>query len=263
MVKYFILSLLLIYNLGFASIFIGVSYDGEFVRIDTELGQAVQVRTDLPPGLNSLAQAPNGKYYCDSYNEGFFEIDPYTGDTQYYTNLSDFADYPIRAMAFNSNNELFVCRVKSNHELGVIDLENSTFRKISNFTDTGGCQGLDFSPTGVLYGTALGKIFTIDTETGETFQVGNSNVPILTSVYSIAFTPDGRLFAFGSDYNNDNKEREYIFVEVDVSTGLAIPGTRIEAPDLDIRGIAYVVPEPLSIILMTAGGILIRKRIKV
>lgn len=234
-------------------------FDGEFIHIDTELGQVFQIRNDLPTELNSIAMAPNGKYYCDSYDWGLFEIGPYNGDTQYCTNLRDFTTYPIRAMAFDSNNNLFVCRVKSSHKLGIIDIEEGTFNKIPYFR--GGCQGLDFSPSGVLYGVARGQIFTIDTETGEPFQVGDSDEIIFSSVSSIAFTPEGRLFAFGSDYNYDNKELDNAFVEVDLSTGLAIAETRIDVPDyLDIRGIAYVVPEPFSFMLISLGGILIKKK---
>jgi WD40 repeat protein len=237
-------------------LFCAVGFNGTFAVIDAGTGEISGARTDLPLSLQSIAVSPSGTYYTinyfDSVPTGIWTLDPRTGDTDFLMHPQSI--YPIRGMAFSPDGKLYVTRESYSFALGIINLENGSYRTVGGLSgDNIQADGLDFSPDGQLYGTVGGKLYTIDITNGYMHQVGTGR--FLESSFSLAFTPDGDLYATGYDFGSTYPNYSYAFVQVDPLTGNRI-GEAISLPGAD-RGLAYI-PEPMAVLLFGLSGIMLR-----
>ena len=244
------------------TLFFAVGFNGEFTHIDSELGQVAPTGTSNVGRLQALATSTDGSFYTIKYASvtpgGLYSIDPWTGEATWLFQGGHL--YPIRGMAMSPGGSLYVTETPFAGEqyLGVLDVSDGSYQRINRVR--GGlfdqADGLDFSPSGVLYGTAGGQLYTINPSTARLSVVGTGD-RVVNVTFSIAFTPEGRLFAVGRDFDEDQTP---VFVEIDPLTGLRIRETF--PLDGDYRGLA-LVPEPTAALLGIAGvgvTVLFRRR---
>jgi hypothetical protein len=232
-------------------LFFAVGYHGQFTHIDPSIGEVPPTRNDLPDSLQALATSPNGICYTISYSSGLFVIDPFTGDTQYL--LRPKTQHPVRGMAFSPSGQLYVYvhLYLGLGYLGIVDVANGSYKQIGRiFGDNTQADGLDFSPDGTLYGTVGGKLYTIDLDDAEMHLVGNGE-QFLQSSFSLAFTPEGLLYATGYDFGSSYPDYKYAFVQVNPLTGARI-GEPIVLSGAD-RGLA-LVPESANTAPVSIAG---------
>jgi WD40 repeat protein len=238
--------------------FIAVGYNGQFTRIDTSIGEIPPTRNDLPYSLQEIAKSPKGIYYTINYFDspsGLWTIDPFTGGTKYLYRPNIV--YPVRGMAFSPSGKLYVTENSTSFYLGVLDITTGSYSRLGQMSgDNIQADGLCFSPNGQLYGTVGGMLYTINTGNGRMYRVGNGQ--FLQSSFALAFTPNGSLYATGYDYGSTYPDYKYAFVQVDPLTGSRI-GEPIQLSGAD-RGLAYVIPEPTTLLLLGLGAAIMRKR---
>ncbi len=220
-------------------LFFAVGYRGEFTHIDAARGQVAPSRDDLPLNLQAVAASSSGTYYAANYNEGFFSIDPFTGKTE---RLSwPGAPYDVYAMAFSPSGELYAIVDTVDLYLGKVNVGTGNYSVIGKLSgDSKSILGLDFSPDGVLFGVGEGKLYTINPATAKVTSVGNGEA-FLQYADSIAFTPDGALYAVGFEFGSGYPDYKWVFVQVDPLTGKRIGQTH--PLSISATGLAFI-PEP-------------------
>jgi hypothetical protein len=232
-------------------LFCAVGWFGEFTHIDASIGQVPPTRDDLPSRLQALAWSPSGDLYAGRFGD-LYTLDPLTGDTAHFLSIN----LEIRGMAFSSSGELYVTGGPSGtpDPLQIVDIGTGTYTDQGTlWGDVDECQGLAFSPGGQLYGIVphghtegTYDLFTIDLDDAETHLVGSYATANVNQ--SIAFTPDGSLYAVG----------ESQFAQLNPADG-SIVGP-VFGLSGDYRGLA-IVPEPGTILLVGLGGLaVLRKR---
>ena len=130
------------------------------------------------------------------------------------------------------------------HDLYTIDVSSGVGTHIGV---TGiGVQGLDFSPTGVLYGWDIFTgLVTIDAATGAATDVNPAVGGLSYPIQTIGFAPDGTLYgAFNSLFT--------------MAFATGIPTLVGAGGYSDVRGIEFLaVPEPGSVALLALGLLVI------
>lgn len=236
-------------TIGEASI-IAVSWSPTNSRvygIDETTGVGELIGLSGFPRLNALAADGSGTLYSTvdygTFGAGdeLITIDPNTGAGTSIATL-DFGsiDPALRGLAFRpSDGVLFAVNNTGNDELFTIDIGTGVGTLIAD-QGTTGLQGIDFASDGTLYGwdNFLGLV-TVDTTTGLLTDV-NPTVGATAAIQSVVFGPDGTLYG----------ARNALYT-IDVGTGVTtIVGSGGYA---DVRGIAFLVPEPTMLALMGLG----------
>lgn len=190
---------------GDESLFLAVdTFSGGGVYLgDVVTGDAEQIGVAGFSPLNSLARSPDGVFYSSAQNgdlDRLITIDPETGEGTFVTDLDFGTNQPgVRAMAFSPRGELFVTRSGISNLLFRVDIYSGDVTLVGETTGVGGIQGIDFSPTGTLYGFAINRgLVVIDPDTAETTIVDPSHDGNW-DIQTIAFGPDGRLYGMGHE----------------------------------------------------------------
>ena len=233
---------------------IGVSWNSAnspVVQINETTGTGTTVGLSGFFGLNSLAIDNVGTLYSATDHIDatppllrLVKINPTTGAGTAGAILDFGAVQPaVRALAFSPQDVLYAINNTGppgqtvTHDLYTIDVNSGTGTFIGV---TGiGIQGLDFSPSGVLYGwdIFLGLV-TIDPATGVATDVNPAVGGLSFPIQTIAFSPNGVLYGA---YNS--------LFTIDISTGIPTPVG--SGGYTDVRGIEFLaVPEPGSAALL-------------
>jgi len=245
------LSLVLSASVNAASI-LGVSYEGDVIKIDQNTGVGTTIDSSGFFGLNSLADDSSGRFFSvtdPDASELLVGIEPETGSGSRVVNLLLGEGVSVRGLAFSPSDVLFAVtdNVLGNDqsELYTIDI-NTGIGTLIGSTEAG-IQGLAFSPNGTLYGWNVGSVglVTIDPLTGLATDI-NENVGGSANIQTIAFAPDGTLFG----------AHDSLFT-IDPTTGISAV---IGSGDYeDVRGIGFVledepksIPEPTSVLALLA-----------
>lgn len=234
---------------------LAVTWDGQCVRIDATNGVATVIGPTGRAGLNSIAVTPDGDFLTAndaSYGPArLWRIDPVLGTaTQVHNPFLN----NIRALGFGHDDQFYAIdnlNGSTSSRLYRLDLSvpqgNTAVRTLlSQLTYQGSniaVGALAVSPEGVLYAwRSLQGLVTIHPATGVITDVdGEWASP--EQVQTLAFAPDGRLFAL----------RNALY-EVDRETGRLTqvgPGF----PSLDIRGAEFLPQGPLKYCVSSANSI--------
>jgi hypothetical protein len=228
---------------------VGVSWEGDFFRIDNNTGFGTFVADTGFEHLNSMAIDASGKIYSSTdYYLGthhLITIDPLTG----LGTAGPAVSLDVRSMAFSPQGTLYAIHgpTGSNSILYTINKVTGASTLVGD-TGVGGIQGLEFSPTGVLYGYAVGYgsgigagLITIDPMSGIAHDVNPNVSGNADDIQTLAFGSDGKLYG----------AREKLFT-LNVSTGVQSLVGGIG--NYDIRGIGCIVPEPSTLIMLGMGA---------
>ena len=239
---------------------IGVSYsypDSPVVTIDETSGVFAEVGLSGFPCLNSMACDSSGIFYsvvngrtsgCIPY---LVTIDPRTGAGTLISMLNFGEVTPdVRGIAFSSHNVLFAINNTgpagglNRKDLYTIDMSSGigSFVGVMGFA---GIQGLDFSPSGTLYGWDVKYgLLTINSLTGVATDV-NPQMGGAGDIQTIVFAPDGTLYGAC-----------HALYTIDIETGAY---TLIGGGDyFDVRGIEFI-PEPSILLFLGLGSLIIRR----
>lgn len=224
---------------------IGVSWnntDSVISLIDENTGAGSQLGYSGFNKLNALARDESGHIYSCS-GADLIKIDSATGCGVHIATLKGIDS--IRGMAFSAEGVLYALhKAPSSCQLYTISVTDGTTQFIGNTSS--GIQELDFRSDGTLYGwdTSMGLV-TIDTATGATMDV-NPIVGGSVAVQALLFGPDDTLYG-----------ARYGLYTINPSSGaMSLIGS---GGYTDIRGIEFI-PEPCSFLLLTIGGIALRKQ---
>lgn len=208
---------------------------------------------------NSLAQDSHGNLYASSFNGSaenglVSRIDPQTGAPLQTFNAPTPGAGDIRGMGFSQSDVLFAAVNRNDihgsptlpDDLYEIDLTNQTTTRIGSI-GFNGVQGLDYSPSGLLYAWDVNDgLLIVNPVTGSAVDV-NSSIGGTGAIQSIVFAPDGRLFGASQQLYSINP-----------LTGAFTPIGVGNGPD--IRGIEWMVPEPSTLIISVSGLLLFSPR---
>ena len=177
--------------------FCAVGYDGEFAYIDPSVGQVGPTYTNTGYRFQSLAKSPDGTMYAGTTDSSIHTINPQTGEVGGL--VAQWSNSAFKGMAVSSDGQIYI---SSSYYFYAYDTKLDLFRNFGRIGGTVGtykCNGLAFSPDGVLYGIAsssssgIYKLVTIDLDT-----LTSSLVGYVEGIgASIVFTEDGSLFAVG------------------------------------------------------------------
>jgi hypothetical protein len=210
---------------------------------------------------NALAQDSHGNLYASSFNSTaenglVSRIDPHTGAPLQTFNAPTPGAGDIRGLGFNQSDVLFAAVNRNDihgsptlpDDLYEIDLVSQTTTRIGSM-GFNGVQGLDFSPSGLLYSwDVINGLLIVNPVTGAAVDV-NSSIGGTGAIQSIVFAPDGRLFGASQQLFSINPLTG-AFTAIGVGNGP------------DIRGIEWVVPEPSTLIISISGVLLFSPRFR-
>lgn len=224
------------------------SYNGvaRFYSIDTVTGVQTVISNDLGTGpLQALAAMPSGTMYSIStIGSLLIAIDPVTGVAT-NTGTQVVTPWPIYSLAANANGDLYGVTVGPT-TADLYKINPSTGATLVGNLGRLTTAGLDFSPSGVLYG-ASGNLFTINTSTGQATVVLDNPQPV-SAYSSIAFDPTGKLW--GITKNSSGPGRLF--------TINTINGNQDFVPffglDGSITGIEFLTPVPVPAALWLFGS---------
>jgi hypothetical protein len=208
---------------------------------------------------NALAQDGHGALYASSFNSTaenglVSRIDPQTGAALQTFNADTPGAGDIRGLSFGQADVLFAAVNRNDvhgsptlpDDLYEIDLANQTTTRIGSM-GFNGVQGLDYSPSGLLYAWDVNDgLLIVNPVTGAAVDV-NSSIGGTAAIQSIVFAPDGRLFG----------ARQQLF-SINPLTGAYTPIGVGNGPD--IRGIEWMVPEPSTLIISISGLLLFSRQ---
>ncbi len=223
------------------NLFVSVGYKGTFSIIDARKGKTKTVE-GLPYSLQAISTSPEGITYIANYfghqgqGRGIHILNPKTGETEYIQPSG--ASYPIISMAFSPDGKLYVAEKigSSIGYFGVINLTEKSYQRISNLIPI--THGMEFSQNRILYGTVNGKLYTINTTNGKRTLASNNQ--FLQSSYSLAFTPDGRLYAIGREFNSPDRNSTMIQINPETAERIGEPIKLTR----DMRGLAFFKDTP-------------------
>lgn len=167
-------------------------------RIDEQTGTGAFLGCSGCPALNALARDSAGRFF--SISSGFLvTIDPFTARCEPVTPLSiGSGSGGVLALAFAPDDRLYALKRRIANEISPVDLYtvdvDSGLGTLVGPTDRQRVTSLEFSSGGVLYAWDLDLgLVLIDPATGALSDLN----PAVTGepVQSLAFGPDGRLFA--------------------------------------------------------------------
>jgi PEP-CTERM motif len=241
-----------------AEILYGITFDEQLITIDTSTGSGILVgNLDTPMDSFGLGTRSGKLYTYDQFSDEILELDPSTADT---INSIDIGVAAVGegGLAFRSDGIGFMSQ-SGQDTLWSFDI---TVPSSTQITSLGGLDpsmdGLDFSPSDVLYGIAQTSniLYTIDQTTGATTFIGDPGISDLDFLAGLAFRSDGVLFAELNDslytINPSNGQATLIgLIGFDNLSGLSF----VQSP----------IPEPSTFLLLGAGlaGVgLLRRRFK-
>jgi streptogramin lyase len=180
---------------------------GRLITINPSTGEGTLIG---PTGLGAvpgIAINSSGVIYgTDSINGDLYRIDAVTGTAVFdvQTNLGKLA-----AMAFDTSDVLYAINEEN---LIIIDIGSGFSMPVGNTEES--LKGIAFNPVnGSLWGiSAIGDVYTINTENGALTHIGNTGLQSLTP--DLQFDVAGNLFAVsGGDYGINN------LISIDKNTG--------------------------------------------
>jgi outer membrane protein assembly factor BamB len=234
-------------------VLVAVGWHGEFARVDMTTRTVLTTRSDLPPNFQAAAAAPDGTVYAGTHGGDIYRLDPLTGDTTAYLRPSDLGAYSIVGMTFSPAGDLYISSWENPlHQPGdgiwKMNVATGSLSFLGVLQGGASVQGIGFSPGGELYGirpyqSEVGAydLIKIDLSDFQTSLVHSGGM--CGANQSVEFAPDGSLYAAGAN----------TFVQLDPVTGQVI-GSPLTVPG-DFRGLAVVVPEPSSLILLGIGAL--------
>jgi hypothetical protein len=205
---------------------------------------------------NALAQDSNRDLYAGSFsgtaeNGRVSRIDPSTGAPLEIFNAVTPGAGDIRGLSFDHTNRLFAAVNRNDaqgsptlpDDLYVIDLKSESTTRIGSLGFLG-VEGLDFSPSGLLYAWDVSAgLLLVDPNTAAAVDL-NPRIAGTDEIQSIVFAPDGRLFGARQQLFSINPANG-AYNSIGVKNGP------------DIRGIEWIVPEPATQIAIVSGLMLI------
>ena len=213
-------------------VFCAVGYDGEFIHIDSSVGQVGPTYTNTGYRFQSLAKSPDGPMYAGTTDSSIHTINPQTGEVGGL--VAQWSNSAFRGMAVSPDGQIYV---SSSYYFYAYDSQLGFARNLGRLIGTVNvCQGLAFSPDGVLYGITPSKLIIIDLNTLKTTLIGYVD----GIGQSIVFTEDGSLFVVGED----------AFAQLDPIDG-SIIGEPITLSG-DFRGLE-LIPEPATVCFLGFG----------
>jgi hypothetical protein len=223
----------------------------QLLSISETTGAAIPIGPTGSFALNSLAASPAGELYTVGTPPGslrslanvLLRLNPTTGAATSVATLNlggGRNGASIRALAFSPAGGLYAVYGDA-PELFTINPSSGAGTLVGSLGQYR-VQALDFSPSGVLYGYAVGLpgagLVRIDPATAAVTDV-NPAVPGTANGQGLAFAPDGTLYGGNTT-----------LVRIDPATGIETP---IGQTGFDIRGLA-AVPEPSAAALGLIGG---------
>ncbi len=247
---------------AFAATMYAVSFNASnspVYTIDSVTGTQTLLGNSGVGRLNSLAATPSGVLYSaggpsQANQNHLITINPATGvGTDLGTITFDVAPPPsasgITALAADASGNLYGAMPSfSGPQLSALYRIDPATRLATQVTGNMGgyaVQALEFSSTGILYGTSISSnigLLTIDPVTGVTTQVGPRGGP---NFQSIAFGPDGTLW--GAEITTSGR-----LYTIDATTGastLAFSGL-----NNNLRGIEFLAPVPVPAAVWLFGS---------
>jgi len=243
---------------------VAIAYDGSLYEVNVDTGTTSLIGNSGIDRLNSLATDGDRLLFSVSDQIIRRHGEAYHEGVVVQLNIDTGAGFPItpkfnsvagvRALAFSSTTELYAVldtdtrRFFGEDALYKIDLPSGSLTKIG-LTGKDGIQSLAFDINGDLYGwDSSAGLITFDRNTGIAVDINPEVNGFL--MQTIEFDNNGLLFAA-------TLER---FYSVDPVTGQAtyLGDTGLD----DLRGLAFVVPEPsiLSLIGLSVTPICCRRR---
>jgi len=222
-----------------ANAIIGVTWAGDVVRIDSVTGSGSAIAPTGYFGLNSLTRDSSGALLTIGWDGAlsepvFLAINPQTGQaTKGAITRENYSLATSPAGVLYGTSRIDPLDIDS---IGLF-----TFDEPSGNASVVGAlgariTGLEFSPTGILYGwDVFFGLFTVNPTTGAATDV-NAAVNAGVEIQSLAFSPDGVLYG----------ARDALYT-IDLVTG--VPMLVGSGGYADVRGIAFV-PEPGALLLL-------------
>ena len=179
---------------------IAIGYEREFTHIDSKIGEVPPTHQNLPFRMQALAWSPDGRLFAGGEEGQLYTLDPATGEVTSETATR----IEIRGMAFALDGILYATSRDTLYQLDPSTGEHTRIAGLHGDGDS--AQGLDFSPGGELYaitpyqqGRGSHQLMRLDITSGELHEIGHVVLGSHPN-QSIAFTPDGRLFAVGDPF---------------------------------------------------------------
>lgn len=240
-----------------APVLFGITYDETLIRIDTASGAGTLVG-NLSSRMEAfgLGTRNNRLYAFDQNADLIRELSPVDASTlnSYDVGISTFGE---GGLAFSPDGTGYLTQGGLGQMWSFnLDTLSSTFigrRLLPTF------DGLDFSPSGVLYGISQFslRLYTLDITNGDASLIGETGLDRQGRFLAgLAFRPDGVLYAAqGAN-----------LYTIDIATGLA---TFVGSTGFDkISGLTFIevddpaseLPEPATAMLCLSGGVLLLYR---
>ncbi len=209
-------------------------------------------------GLGDMCRTNDGRYvaYEDTYGGGTLEllqIDPNTGASSVAVRPASGAT-DVVALTAMPDGEL----LGADNNLGFVRIDPNTLAytlvPIHLY-----CGGMATSASGQIYawgtGGGFSGLFMIDPIAGTAVEIGGrSGLYETAGLEAMAFSPDGSLFGF-TDANGVEFASDAVY-QINLQTG----GTTLleQSSNLqDVRGVAFVTPEPGTLALLAVGALAI------
>jgi hypothetical protein len=242
-----------------------VGYNCDVSRIEIDQTARTTMITELTgyssPGCNAMADDNAGNVHVagaavhPATTNRIYSIDKVTGARTAMMDLPPnlVALKDIRGLAAGDEGMLYALAVidanipnRSVTQLFAIDLHSEAVSLVSS-TMGHGIQGIERMADGAIYGWHLAlQLVLLDQASGAWIDVDPSDTSLGNfRIQALAASPDGRLFG----------AREGSLYLIDRDTG----GSTLFVSDIiqDIRGMAFVIPEPTAIAIVTIlfGGL--------
>ena len=253
---------------------LGVAWEGDVWRLDLNTGAGTKVG-NAGAFRNAMALSPSGLFYSAGDGPELITINPSNGAATVVAtfSLQSPSQEDIRALAFSPAGTLYAVSrydpgnpAQGSNRLYTINPQTGATTFIGGM-GTVGVQALEIAPNGTAYGYHIGTgdgpgnsgelgLVRVNLATGAITDVNPANGGVY-GIQSLAFVPDGTLYGVRS-FPDAGLYR--IDPATDATTRIGPqPGPGEWS---DIRGIAFVVPEPaaLPLLAMATLGLVRRRR---